>query len=310
MIKETVYKGVQALQFENEVIRAIVLPSYGGKLASLFDKKGNYEWLFQAEGELTIPPYGADFSQYDSSGFDEVFPSIDETVHPLNGEVVPDHGEVWAMPWDARLDGETLHLTVQSERFPYILHKTIRLNGESLEISYRAINRGNQPFSFIWTPHALLNLNEHSEIDVPAHLNEIMSVEHSTVHLGEWGTRHSYPMTVSLQTNESIDLSKMMGSKNNTCEKFYFTEKLREGWCKAIQRDISRQLTYEFPVEQVPYLGVWKTQGGYRGDYNFALEPCTGVYDDVYVAEKIRKVSQIPANESVEWFFNMKVEDL
>lgn len=154
-----------------------------------------------------------------------------------------------------------------------------------------------------------MNLNRYTEIEVPPQLKEDITVEHSTVHLGEWGTVHPYPITYSLKTGDPFHLDKLWGPVDQTCEKFYFTKKLEEGGCCVIQRDINRQMIYTFPPEKVPYLGVWKTQGGYRGDYNFALEPCTGMYDDVYVAEKIRKVSFIPPNGSYSWWFHMKLEN-
>lgn len=39
--------------------------------------------------------------------------------------------------------------------------------------------------------------------------------------------------------------------------------------------------TLKYDANKLPYLGVWITAGGYRGDYNCALEPATGFYDDV-----------------------------
>jgi len=310
MIKQCTFKGLESIVMENDFLKATFIPCYGGKLASLYDKEKNYEWLFQKDEELKVPPYGADFSEYDSSGFDEVFPSIDKTYHPFNGEVVPDHGEVWTLPWKVTILDNQLLLEVVSPRFPYSIKKQIKLAENELQIQYQTFNNSDKPFSFIWTPHALLNLNQYTEIQVPSHLKEVITVEHSTVHLGEWGSIHSYPLTYSLNTGEPLYLNKMWGPTDQTCEKFYFTEKLQEGWCRILQRDLNRQMTFAFPKEKVPYLGVWKTQGGYRGDYNFALEPCTGIYDDVYVAEKIRKVSSIPPNGSYSWWFYIKIENI
>ena len=72
------YKGLNAYQIENEFLSLLILPQYGCKLASLYKKDTGREFLFQSPREkLTPPPYAAAFSAYDSSGFDEVFPSID-----------------------------------------------------------------------------------------------------------------------------------------------------------------------------------------------------------------------------------------
>ncbi|MFZ0369612.1 MAG: DUF5107 domain-containing protein [Halobacillus sp.] len=302
------FKGLEAVVLENEQIRCVILPSYGGKMVSFFDKEAAYEWLFQTSAsELTVPPYGADFSQYDSSGFDEMFPGIDQGPHPADWKEIPDHGEVWALPWNCEKAGEGITLDVESPKFPYTIKKTVTLKGASIEIEYEAWNKSDEPFPFIWTPHALWNLNDSTKLEVPQGLNEVMNVEKGTQHLGEWGTTHSYPETQSLKTGKTLDLAELEPKEDGTVEKFYFTDRLNEGWCSIIQEDISRKLTYRFPEDKVPYLGIWKTLGGYRGEYNVGVEPCTGVYDDVYLAEKIGKVSRIPAGGSYKWSLTFSI---
>ncbi|KGX93974.1 hypothetical protein N781_02015 [Pontibacillus halophilus JSM 076056 = DSM 19796] len=307
-MKRGTYKGIPSIELKNEYVRCTFLPTYGSKLASLYDVTHDYEWLFQSnEDTLLAPPYGAPFSDYDSSGSDDMFPGIDQGPHPTVEGSIPDHGEVWAMPWDAEAGDDYLAFTVASPRFPYELRKTVRLNGKALEFSYEAINHSNEPFPFIWTPHALLNMNPSTTFEVPKGMTEVMNVEHASQHLGEWGRRHRFPKTYSEKSGNVIDLSRMEDKQANNVEKFYFTEPLTEGWCRVIQGDLDATLTYTFEKDKVPYLGVWKTHGGYRGDYNFALEPCTGVYDDVYVAHKIGKASYIPANGTYTWTFTMEI---
>ena len=36
-----------------------------------------------------------------------------------------------------------------------------------------------------------------------------------------------------------------------------------------------------FPKEQVPYLAIWANYGGYQGQYHLALEPATGLLDNL-----------------------------
>ncbi|TGB01669.1 DUF5107 domain-containing protein [Halobacillus salinus] len=304
--KHVTFQGIDAVCIENDAVRCILLPSYGGKMVSLYDKQADYEWLFQSERGLEIPPYGADFSAYDSSGFDEMFPGIDQGPHPTWPHIIPDHGEVWAMPWEFTEQAGALHLQVKSAVFPYTLHKKLSLTENGIHIEYEATNHSEKEFPFIWTPHALLRLRDDSRIEVPAHLDNVINVEQGTRHLGTWGKQHAYPLTQSLSSQEDIDLSKLQPLEDGTIEKVYFAERLKEGWCSLVQPEIGKKLTYHFPHEKVPYLGVWKTRGGYRGEYNVALEPCTGLFDDVYVANKIGKCSNIPAHGTYEWTFTME----
>ncbi len=311
MIRHSTFKGIDSIILENNQIRCTILPAYGGKMTSLFDKQAGYEWLYQSKGvQLEIPPYGADYAAFDSSGFDEIFPGIDQGPHPNELKVIPDHGEVWTLPWNVKERTYGFDLEVKSPIFPYSLLKQIHLKPDGIELNYEALNESDEEFPFIWTAHSLLNVNQATSIALPKDLCEVMTVEHGSKHLGEWGTIHPYPLTTSKSTKQPIDLSRFVPLETDSKEKFYFTDRLKEGWCQVVQEDISRTLTYRYPPEKVPYLGIWKTEGGYRGEHNFALEPCTGVYDDVYVANKMDKVSKIPAKGSYTWTFTMEIGGL
>lgn len=309
---DTQYKGVKAQLLENDFLRLTFLPDYACKLASLVSKKTGREFLFQSSKEtLEIPPYGAPFSAYDSSGFDEVFPSIDACPYPdgpWKNLPVPDHGEVWAMLWSAAFgpDGKSVKSVVRSEHFPYVLSRTVTLKSNEILFEYEAENTADEPFKFIWTPHCLLACSPATRLLIPGNLTEVMTVEHSTRRLGPWGTRHNYPMTVDV-TGHPFDLAATEPVTAQNCEKFYFTSPNTAGWCGVEHTDTGEQLIYEYPADKVPYLGIWKTQGGYRGDYNIALEPCTGVYDDLYAADKIRRTAVIPPHGKYTWTLKMTV---
>lgn len=306
------YKGLHALRLENEYLALTFLPDYACKMASLFKKDTGREFLFQsARDVLTPPPYGAAFSDYDSSGFDEVLPSIDACPYPCGtylGTPVPDHGEVWALPWEhtVHADGNGLTARVQSPKLSYRFTRELILSGHDIRLHYTLENLSDEPFEFIWTPHCLLNCSPHTVLVLPDNLTEIITVEHSTRTLGPWGTRHPYPRTQTPQ-GKPVDMSQTRPASDKSCEKFYFTQKNTQGWCAVKHTDNGDTLTYRYDADKVPYLGVWKTQGGYRGDYNIALEPCTGVYDDLYVAHKIRRAAVCAPKDKYEWNFTMTV---
>jgi len=48
--------------------------------------------------------YGAVFVDQDMSGWDEMFPTINACTYPAPspyaGITLPDHGEVWVLPWE------------------------------------------------------------------------------------------------------------------------------------------------------------------------------------------------------------------
>lgn len=310
MISQTTYQGLDAWALENDHIKITLLPQYGGKMVHLLDKSIDYNWLFTRKDTLTLPHYDADFAAFDCSGFDEIFPGIDAGLHPNNGKSIPDHGEVWALPWQCRHDGDSLVFSVHSEVFNYTLERRVRLEAQGVLLEYRVTNHTGEDFPFIWTPHALLKLNQHSQIKVPTHLDKIVSVGDGSGELGPWGTQYAFPKAHSDNTQREINLHHVWGTKDNNCDKYYFCAPLQEGWCEALQPELGRKLRFEFPVEKVPYLGLWKTQGGFKGDYNFALEPCTGLFDDVYVANRTGHIQSVPANGEYTWFLRFSSDTL
>ncbi len=313
LCKESKYKGLDSIVIENQSLRLEFIPEYGAKLASFYHKATKREFLFQSDTKkLRLPNYGADFSNYDSSGFDEVFPSIDPSFYPDNiwqGISIPDHGEVWTLPWEMEVKKDSLKFSVYSPCFPYKLEKKVTLVDRTLRINYQAYNLGQQEFKFIWAAHALLNCSQQStKIILPPEVDEIINVETTSEHLGDWGARCNYPIAESIQ-GKTIDMSRVEAVSANNCEKFYVANKLTTGKCAVEYSDTQERLTYCFPVDKVPYLAIWKTQGGYRGDYNIALEPCTGAYDDLYLADRINKVAKIPAKGSYKWYLELTIDE-
>jgi len=311
-MEKSTFKRLPSVILENDFLRTEFIPSYGCKMVSLFDKKTKREFLFQAaEKTLKIPPYGAAFSDYDSSGYDEVFPSIDRAPYPGKETIIiPDHGEIWALPWTVKeTEASGFTAEVKSPKLPYIFTRTVVLKNNQVNFLYTVTNTSKtESFKFLWALHCLLQCTPKTRLLTPPQLNKIMTVEHSTQTLGPWGSIHSYPTTKSVH-GKKIDMSATQPPSARNCEKFYFTEKNKEGWCGIKHEDTGDTLLYRYDAVQVPYLGVWKTQGGYRGDYNIALEPCTGVYDDLYVANKIKKVSEVRPGGSYSWNLGFVVNE-
>lgn len=313
IMRESTYKGLRATVLENEFLQLIFLPDYAYKLISLIKKSTGREFLFQSSSDtLSVPPYGAKFSDYDSSGFDEVIPSIDACPYPdgkYKGVPIPDHGEVWAMPWTSRENAaeNSIFSSVTSEKLPYRFDRLLTLSANEISILYTVTNLMEEPFEFIWTPHCLLNCSTHTRLLIPQNLTEVITVEHGSQTLGPWGTLHRYPVATAVD-GRAIDLAQTRPVTDQNCEKFYFTAKNTAGWAGLEHADNGDKLIYRYDADKVPYLGVWKTQGGYRGDYNLAIEPCTGVYDDLYVAHKIRRAAVAEPERPYSWKFKMIIE--
>lgn len=157
------FRGLERITVENEQISFSLLPRLGGKMISLVFKENKHEYISLSGRPFRIPAYGANFADYDISGFDECFPAL-----------------------AGRID-----------------------------------------------------------------LNIIKTLE------------------------------------ANQATKF-FTTVLEQGWCALHDTRTGDFLKFSFPVEKIPYLGIWINEGGWpldgRPSYNVALEPCTGCPDKLDTA--------------------------
>ncbi len=144
----------------------------GAKSRAFMTSSFKKEYLIQSYGEtFKKSGYDSNFADGDVSGFDEVFPSIERCYYPLEpwkGIQVPDHGEVWSMPWTYEVQGDIVVLSVQWCQISVSTSEENRfLRDQCFRITYKAENLSDFDFHFIWAPHMLLQCEEDTEIVLP-----------------------------------------------------------------------------------------------------------------------------------------------
>lgn len=80
----------QAKVIENELIRLVIIPEYGGRILSFFYKPTQHEYLYQSE---CGSPYGIGDGNFYYDWlmvYGGIFPTFPE----------PEHGKTWFLPWD------------------------------------------------------------------------------------------------------------------------------------------------------------------------------------------------------------------
>ncbi len=101
-----------------------------------------------------------------------------------------------------------------------------------------------------------------------------------------------------------------MPARNDTgYQKYWFEQKVTEGWC--ILHDPARRLSIgmSFPPDQVPWLGMWLNEGGYAGQYNIAPEPATAAMDRIDFAKMWDRGSVLGPGEKREWHLTITVAE-
>jgi galactose mutarotase-like enzyme len=309
------YKDVECIILENDVLRVTMLPHYGSKLASLVYKPLDMDVIWQPEREeFRKTGYGASFLEGDFSGFDEMFPTISSCYYerePWDGVFLPDHGEVWGLPWDYNQEQESVHLIVHGVVLPYRLEKWIRLKDYTVSIRYKATNLSPFEMDYIWSAHALFVANPSMEFVVPEGMDTIVNSVPGP-RMGGYGEQFSFPKDTLPQTElgkgEVFDFSRVPPYNGKGYQKYFFKGPVSQGWWLLYDHEKKVNIGMSYPKEQVPYLGMWLNEGGLEGQYNIAPEPATGGMDRIDFAKMWGVNSVLAPNGDQEWFLNISVQ--
>lgn len=306
------YKDQPALTPESETVTAQFLPGSGAKMCSLVYKPAGVELLVQRPAaQYRVAPYGGDYvGQGECSGFDEMFPSIDRCFYegyPWRGTPIPDHGEVWSLPWDCAAEGARLHFGVLGVRFPYRLEKTVSfLPDGTLRSAYRLANLSNFDFDFMWAAHTMLYLEEGAELALPAGVRQVVTALRFNGGLGDYCDIFDWPVA-TLPDGQQRDLRRLQPKASRDATKYFVKGRMPEGWCSLTYPRSGRVLRLAFPVEQVPYLAVLPNEGGWQDLYNIFLEPATASFDRLDVARVRGECSTVKAHATCEWYLDLQL---
>jgi hypothetical protein len=215
-----------------------------------------------------------------------------------------DHGEVWSLPWEYKINKDSLSMHVKGVRFPYELEKNILfINENTLQINYELTNNSESVFEFLWAGHFMINIEEGARVMVPEDCKQTVTI--ITSGNGKFGDINNWPE--NKDKDEKSFRSDICRSKDSKgFEKYYFVNKLKNGWCELIYPD-NKKIKVSFPVDTVPYLGILMNENGWDNLYNIFIEPCTVCYDRPDVAKKHGQVSFVPASGKYKWYVEVSI---
>lgn len=284
------YKGLSSVVLETEKVRIEIVPQLGAQIVSLFYKPSGKEWLVDSrEPQLSQPQYGASFASGAMSGWDECFPTIDACRTGEHGAIhLPDHGEVWSLPWELLIEEERIVCSVEGRALPYKLtRQTEFVNSDTVRLAYRVENQGRLPFSFMWVAHPQFRVAEPTRILLPGDMSKL-----SCVYGGADGTDSEF----TVPPRWIVD-----AETNRTGLKFYYPNPVTEGW-SGLMGEHSRNYVILTTVSgKVPYLGIWIDKGLFNDNSIVALEPSIGYYDSLERAIANGTAVELPAGAEYEW---------
>ncbi len=306
-VYRTTWHQVNALVLENEILKTVVVPEMGAKLVSLMDKRNQREWLVGPDQRPFQPvSYGASFVDQDMSGWDEMFPTIVACEH--HGADLPDHGEVWTLPWSVEPSGEDqITLTVEGKALPYCLTRTLSYSEpDVLHLHYRLVNTGQESMPYIWAAHPQFDCGESAQILLPSHISRVCNTIPA-----EWGwgtpeTAFGWPEAVD-PNGDSFRLDQVGPSTLNRARKFFCLPDDRIDWVALIRQPSLDWLRMAWSSREVHYFGLWVDEGALNHTSVATPEPTTGFYDSLSIAREKSQVTIAEPGETCSWTLTVQL---
>lgn len=276
-------KDIITISYNQNIVK--IIPTLGGKIIeySHYDSKKEkiYQPIFN-KLDYYIDNI-KDFSKSDTSGVDDCLPTIDSCYSNEYNCILQDHGEVWNKNMDIiEIGKDFVVLSLKLDNIGFSFQKKISINSSKLRIDYE-LSSENEDMPYLWAFHGLMKLDGCKEIIAN---NEPIQQVYGDKITWDYYDISSYP--------------------KDKAYKFYFKNTYVG---KLALRYDEFFLHYTYPNELIKYLGVWITTGGFKGEKNIALEPCTGYYDSLNLAIKNQKCSTV-GTIPVKWFIELEVRGI
>ncbi len=311
------YLGLDSVVMENNLLRIRVVPELGCKIVEIYDLENKHEWLWRDKSRpIMLAQYGDAYDSYDISGFDECFPNIGISKHPDNDEVnLPDHGEIWSLPWKIADSAVNFSASVTGKLFNYRFTRKISLEGRKITLSYSVSNNGDSEFKYMWSAHPLFKIDEDMKIEISGNPKMLKEFGYGG-RIGEDGeawygghlTEHTWPKVVGSDGNLN-DMSKVSLAKILT-DKVVLDAPI-DGVVKLKKLKSGRVLTMKFAPTEIPYLGICYNFGAWplTGEPAtwVALEPTTGRTDRLDECMKLGSANILKARESKTWQLELEI---
>lgn len=274
------------IKIENQFLEVHVLEDFGAKIASIIYKEKDFQLLFQPSmGKYEKPELGDSFEEYDTSGIDEMLPTIDRSYYPNTDIELFDHGNIWTEKWDYEIEDGALISHIKEPVLGLDFSRRIELDGNKIKLFYSLENKTDKDLFYLWAFHGLFNFGEDTEIELPK----------------------GSIVNVMKDKEYDFDIRKLGEYPDQGSYKFYLADEVEEGVAKIIHKKENIEIIYKFDTEINKYLGIWVTKGGFKGEYNLAIEPSSGYYDSLEKAYKNKKISKIERGQRLTWNLELEV---
>ncbi len=299
-VSEGRWARTRAITLENDLLRVVVLPEQGARIASIVFLPGGREVLWSPPDLRALPPptYGMTYADHPAVGIDECLPNI--WPDTFEGRALPDHGEAWTLPWDATMRHGVIETAVTLRCSPFHFVRRLSLARESaMRLEYSLTNTSNAPAPCLWALHPLMNWQPGMRIILPPSVTagEIGSVSGMSP-LNEYA-----PTTWPLAGDLDLSAAQLNTDGAPAATKVYIGP-MAERWAALHDTLAGFAVGVAFDV---PMLGLWLNRGAWGGYTHVAIEPATGISEHLSTAVERGNVLIVPPRETAHWSVTLVV---
>jgi hypothetical protein len=294
------YRGWPAWILETGECQVILVPSLGGKIASLTARRSGREFLAQPAADPVMPAGATPrFVDSDPFGFDDMFPTIlaGNTTNDA-GELLAfaDHGEAWSREWRAQQEENAVVLTLDCHSVPFRISKRCSMaDARTLYLDYTVTNLSNVGHDVLWAAHPLIACSDAIRVELPP--GEVVSVCDGSALYGDRGMRSRW---------QPLVLPAALTGQPEAAHKFYcaLQDQVRETVIHFTGS--GERLALRFVSHEPAYFGLWHEERP-DGARIIAPEPCTGGFDRPDLARHHGQPSHFGPRQEKSWRIEIEI---
>ncbi|MFP5384785.1 MAG: DUF4432 family protein [Bacteriovoracia bacterium] len=301
------------ITLQNQKLLVKISTGRGARIEHFIDKETNKDWVWKPD---SIPGDGteelaleAGFDANWAGGWEEVFPN--DAPAEIKTYQLKDHGEVWRKSWKREDNGKNEHeasFSFTCETYPVHVKKTFVLNAFQAEmvIDYEVKNMTSDHLPFIFKFHPALNITEGDKFIFPDSSMEPVALGFSRI-IGKEG-KTAFPFGEDAVGNKvSIDTVR---SADGFSREFVKINELRKGNCALYNPQTRKELAFEFLKEELPYVWLFQSYGGFEGHYVAMMEPTNAGHYDLKEASEKGKCGLLCPDETVNFSLTIKLREV